>query len=657
MKIFQRWKEFVIGKSHDLSDRRLFQNISLIALFAWVGFGSDAISSACYGPDEAFRVLADYPFLAGFLAIAAVITVSVISASYANIIKLFPSGGGGYVVASKLISPFAGVVSGSALLLDYCLTIAMSIAAGIDAVFSLLPPEFAVYKVYCALFFIGVMAILNLRGVKESVMAIMPVFFLFLLTHLALIIYGIYFHLGDFGTLTTKIRSDVLFAKSNFGTIGMLLLLGKAYSMSAGTYTGLEAISNSISVLREPREHTARKAMFYLALSLAILVAGLFLGYMLYDIKPVEGKTMNAVFIEAVLQGISPKAGGILLFIILLSETAILFIGAQTGFVDGPRVLSSMAIDRWFPSKFALLSDRLVIQNGILLMSFGAALMVIVTGSSIRSLVVLYSITVFITFFLSQLGMVRYALRKDTPNRKRMLLVNGIALLLTASLLISLVYFHFLSGGWAALLALAIIVGIAYIIKGHYKRTAYILQRLNSLVESVEMPAGIGTVASREDTKVNYDKDGKTAVFFVNGFNGLGLHTLFSVTRLFGPVFKNYVFVQIGLLDAGNFKGAAELEALKKHIKEETQKYVEYIIKQGYYAESFTALDTDIVDAVAALSEQIKKKFPNAVYFGGQLVFPYESILTRWLHNYVIFAIQRYCYQQGMPFLILPIRV
>ncbi len=656
MKIFKKWKEIILGKSHDLSDRRIFHNISLVAILAWVGLGSDAISSACYGPDEAFRVLINYPFLAVFLAIASIITVSVISASYANIIKLFPSGGGGYVVASKLISPLAGVVSGNALLLDYCMTIAMSIAAGIDAVFSLLPPEWTIYKVYCALFFISVMTILNLRGIKESVMVIMPVFFIFLISHIGLIIYGIFTHSDQFGALTERISKEVLSAKTNLGLIGMFLLLGKAYSMSAGTYTGIEAISNSISVLREPREQTARKAMLYLAISLSIIVAGLFLGYMLYNIKPVLGKTMNAVFIEAVMQGAPNKLASLIVFITLLSETAILFIGAQTGFVGGPRVLASMALDRWFPSKFALLSDRLVTQNGILLMSGGAALAIVLTGCSVTMLVVLYSITVFITFFLSQLGMVLYVLKHKIKNRKRMLLVNGTALILTASLLISLFYFHFSSGGWASLVALIVLIGVSYSIKAHYKHTSYLLQRLNTLVETVEVPSGL-VIPQKDNNGARYERDGKTAVFFVNGFNGLGLHTLFSVTRLFGPVFKNYVFVQIGLLDAGNFKGAAELEALKKHTEEEANKYVRYIKQQGYYAESFTTLDTDIVDAVATLAEQIKQKFPNAVYFGGQLVFPYESIFTRWLHNYVIFAIQRYFYQQGMPFLILPIRV
>src|SRR5437762_13376577 len=132
----EKIKEFVLGKAKDPLDPQVFHNLSLIAFFAWVGLGADGLSSSCYGPEEAFRALGHYTHLAIFLAIAVALTVFILSASYSQIIELFPSGGGGYLVATKLIGPLPGLVSGSALLVDYALTIAISLAASMDAIFS-----------------------------------------------------------------------------------------------------------------------------------------------------------------------------------------------------------------------------------------------------------------------------------------------------------------------------------------------------------------------------------------------------------------------------------------------------------------------------------------------------------------------------------------
>src|SRR5213595_3718790 len=189
-------KRVLIGESRELSDHNLFHRISLIALFAWVGLGADGLSSSCYGPEEAFRTLGGYPHLSVFVALAAVVTIAAICASYSQIIELFPTGGGGYLVASKLLSPTVGVVSGCALLVDYVLTIAISIASGADALFSLLPPVWLPWKLPFALAGTALLTLLNLRGVKESVLLWVPVFFVFIGTHGFGILYAVMTHLG-----------------------------------------------------------------------------------------------------------------------------------------------------------------------------------------------------------------------------------------------------------------------------------------------------------------------------------------------------------------------------------------------------------------------------------------------------------------------------
>src|SRR5689334_10154385 len=146
-KLGQALKSVFIGRPRDLGDHRLFHKISLVAVLAWVGLGADGLSSSCYGPEEAFKALDSHSALSIFVALASVVTIAMICASYRQIIELFPSGGGGYLVASKLLSPAAGVVSGCALLVDYVLTIAISVASGADALFSVLPPSWHSWKI------------------------------------------------------------------------------------------------------------------------------------------------------------------------------------------------------------------------------------------------------------------------------------------------------------------------------------------------------------------------------------------------------------------------------------------------------------------------------------------------------------------------------
>ena len=198
----------VIGKARKATEPEVFHKLSLVAFLAWIGLGADGISSSCYGPPEAFKALGSHPHLAIFLALMTALTVFIISTSYMQIIEQFPTGGGGYLVASKLLSPTIGAISGCALVVDYVLTIITSIASGADAVFSLLRPEWYQYKLPAATVVVMLMIVLNLRGVKESVLPIVPVFLLFLATHAIAIIAGFVTHVGVLPTLAHETSAD-----------------------------------------------------------------------------------------------------------------------------------------------------------------------------------------------------------------------------------------------------------------------------------------------------------------------------------------------------------------------------------------------------------------------------------------------------------------
>src|SRR3990170_3482131 len=179
---FQRAKRFLLGAPRDLFDPKLFHRVSLIAFFAWVGLGADGISSSAYGPEEAFLAMGKHTSLAIFIAIATIITVFIISGSYSRIIEKFPMGGGGYILAAKLLGEKAGVVSGSALVIDYVLTVTISVAAGVDAIYSFLPPDWQAGEFLSMGLIIVFLIWINLRGGKEFVPAFTPIFMAFFLS-------------------------------------------------------------------------------------------------------------------------------------------------------------------------------------------------------------------------------------------------------------------------------------------------------------------------------------------------------------------------------------------------------------------------------------------------------------------------------------------
>ncbi|MBA4136539.1 MAG: amino acid transporter [Opitutus sp.] len=648
-------KRVFIGRSRELNDQSLFHKLSLAALLAWVGLGADGLSSSCYGPEETYRALLAHPALALIVAGMSAVTITLICVSYAQIIALFPAGGGGYVVASRLLSPAAGAVSGSALLIDYVLTIAISVASAMDAVFSFLPPEWLGAKLAAGAVGVGLLTVLNLRGVRESVVIWLPVFFLFLVTHVFAIGYAVATHGSGLTTLVGQTVRTGATVSAEIGFVGLAALLLRAYSMGAGTYTGIEAVSNGLPILREPRVQTGRRTMLLMALSLGGMVAGLLVAYLLVRVVPVTGKTLNAVLFENITAGWPAWWGGFFVKAALTSAAALLFIAAQAGFLDGPRVLASMALDRWMPARFAALSDRFVTLNGVVLMGGAALVVLLLTRGAVELLVVLYSINVFATFSLSQLGMVRHwwQVRRDEPRWRRRLAVNASGLALTSFILATLVALKFHDGGWVTLLLTGALVALTFAVRRHYDGVRRQLAQLDTILDAVRESTGAG----REFALPSDARAPRTAVVLVNGFNGLGLHTLFGALRMFGGAFRRFVFVHIGVVDAGNFKGADEIGRMRAHAGAEAQRYVEFVARHGGTAEAVTAIGHDVVGEFEKLLPALTAAHPDAVFFGGQLVFERETVFTRWLHNYTAFALQRRLFLNGLPCAVVPVRL
>ena len=389
MMSFDHLRLFVIGKPLDPLNANTRHGTALIAFLAWVGLGADGLSSASYGPEETFLALGTNTGLGLYLVVATVITVFIIALAYNQVIELFPTGGGGYRVATQLIGPYPGLVSGAALILDYVLTIAISVAAGVDAMFSLFPAGLQQYKLITEAVFVVLLLMLNLRGMKEAIKVLLPIFMGFIITHVILLVYGVIAHASVLPQLIPATVIETQKLSSNIGMLGVIAALMVAYAQGGGTYTGLEAVSNNVNVLAEPREKTGKVTMFYMALSLAIAAGGIILLYLLWGSQPQEGKTLNAVLFGAIIEDMGlggATTNQVLLIIVLATEAGLLFVAANTGFLGGPAVLSNMALDSWVPHQFRYLSQRLVTQNGIMVLGVAALAILLWTGGSVTVL-------------------------------------------------------------------------------------------------------------------------------------------------------------------------------------------------------------------------------------------------------------------------------
>jgi hypothetical protein len=391
-----------------------------------------------------------------------------------------------------------------------------------------------------------------------------------------------------------------------------------------------------------------------MATSLAFTAGGILLCYLLNRVAFEPGKTLNASLWETLTHGW--RVGGfdpgpLIVGFTLVSEGALLFVAAQTGFVDGPRTLAAMAVDEWVPKRFKNLSERLVTQNGVLGMGVAAVAVLAYTRGAVGLLVVMYSINVFLTFTLSQSGMARHwiQVRGEGKPWKRRLAVNAVGAIITATILVITASLKFRDGGWVTLVATGALILVCVAVRRHYR---HVRSMLTSLDETLLNLPFTETASSPE-----LSVEGPTAIVLVESYGGLGVHTLLSVQRLFPRHFKNFVFVTTGLVDSAQFKGVDELGALEDKVRSDLVQYVTMADRMGVYAEYRYAIGTDLIQELEDLCTDLVKEFRRPVVFTGQLVFQRENLLTRTLHHETSFSIQRRLQFAGIQVIVMPIRV
>lgn len=458
-RIWGKTRSFLIGKplaSSELSHERLTKTKALAI------FSSDNLSSSAYATEEILLVLV----LAGTgalvysieIALAIGILAAIVATSYRQTIKVYPNGGGAYVVAKENLGVTSSLLAGSALFTDYVLTVAVSTAAGVAAITSALP-EVTDYKIELAIFFVGLLTIGNLRGVRESgtIFAIPTYFFIFVFA--GMIGFGLFrtFILGD------QLHASHIEAPPVTHELGILLLL-RAFSSGASALTGIEAIANGVPYFKPPEAKNAQITLVWMAAILCAFFIGITVLAHQIDVIPSEEKTVVAQVAEAVF-----GSGNILFYMVQAATALILILAANTCFSGLPTAASVMARDKVMPTQFAFRGDRLGYSNGILVVGILSSVLLVVFQADTHKLIPLYAVGVFTAFTLSQAGMVVHWRRHREPGWRTSMIINGVGCVATGIVALIVGATKFMDGAWLSMAFMGVLVLVLYQIKNHYE--------------------------------------------------------------------------------------------------------------------------------------------------------------------------------------------
>jgi amino acid transporter len=440
-------------------------------------FSSDAISSTAYATEEILFVTAvgASSLALGLdslipISIAVAILLAIVATSYRQTIYAYPNGGGSYVVSRENLGENPSLVAGASLLVDYILTVAVSISAGVAAIVSI--PAFdglVDHRVPLALGLIAFISLANLRGVKESGRLFAVPTYIYILVLTAMVVFGLVrSYLGDIGTVPFD-KEAFEGARETGGTLGLFLIL-KGFSSGAVALTGVEAISNGVPAFRRPESKNAATTLTWMATILGSLFFGVsLLAHRLHP-YPSHDETVFSQMGQVVF------GDGPVYVLLQFATAAILVLAANTAYADFPRLSSIIARDGFLPRQFANRGDRLVFSNGILFLALAAAALIIAFGGITNALIPLYAVGVFTSFTLSQSGMVRHHRRLQEPGWKRNVVINTVGAVATAIVLLIVAGTKFTSGAWVPLIVIPFIVLFFKRVKRHYSKVSTQLQ-------------------------------------------------------------------------------------------------------------------------------------------------------------------------------------
>jgi amino acid transporter len=465
-------KRLLVGRplaTTEMEHQRIPKTIALAV------FSSDAISSTAYATEEILFVVAVAPSSLALglsvlvpIGIAVAVLLTIVVTSYRQTIFAYPSGGGSYVVSRENLGENPSLVAGASLLVDYILTVAVSISAGVAAIVSI--PAFsdlAKHRVLLGLGLIAFISIANLRGIKESGRLFAVPTYIYIASLVALVGYGLYRVLiaHNIAPITVNQHAFVGTALTG-GTLTVFMLL-KGFSSGAVALTGVEAISNGVPAFRRPESKNAAMTLVWMGLILGTLFMGVQILAHHLGPYPSEKTTVMSQLGSAVW------GTGTFMFVILQFATAaILTLAANTAYADFPRLSSIIASDGYLPKQLANRGDRLVFSNGVLVLALAAGALIVAFGGLTNALIPLYAVGVFLSFTLSQAGMVRHHQKEREKGWKRNTVINSVGATATLIVLVIVASTKFTSGAWVPLIVIPMIVLVFKAIKRHYTTVA-----------------------------------------------------------------------------------------------------------------------------------------------------------------------------------------
>jgi len=462
MSSFSQLKQFLVGKSlaTSASSHERLNNFAALAVLS-----SDAISSVAFATEEILKVLvlAGGTVLGGsiWIAGAIVLLLLIITLSYQQTISAYPSGGGAYIVAYDNLGLYPGLIAAAALMIDYVLTVSVNIAVGVDNLTSAVP-QLRPLTIYLCLLFIFLIMLGNLRGLRESGRIFMIPTYTFIVSMCILIAVGLYQQAtGQISTSPPVIQATE--------PLGIFLIL-RAFSQGCTALTGVEAISNGVPAFKPPESKNARLTMIFMGLILGSLFLGITHLANIYHIVPKEGQTVISLLGHQIL------GNGPFYYFVQIATLFILLLAANTSYADFPRLSSLLARDGFMPRQLALLGERLVYSNGIILLSIAGAVLILVFQGSVDALISLYALGVFASFTLSQTGMVRHWFKERGAGWQPKALMNGLGAITTLLVLLVILETKFLAGAWLVVVATPILVSLFVAIHRHYQ---YVTEQLS----------------------------------------------------------------------------------------------------------------------------------------------------------------------------------
>jgi amino acid transporter len=466
-------KRLLVGRAlrtEEASHERLTKKTALAV------FSSDALSSTAYATEEILLVLAVAATATSGASFTYVIPVSVaiavllgiVATSYRQTIHAYPSGGGAYIVAKENLGTTPGLIAGASLLVDYVLTVSVSIAAGVAAITSAAQgTRYAwldQHRVVLCLVFIAFIAIANLRGVRESGALFATPTYVFVISFLFMIAFGLFHYFTEGAPMVAE--EELKTAEGyNLQPLTLFLLLG-AFSNGCAALTGIEAISNGVQAFKKPEARNAATTLVWMALLLTTMFLATSVMAYLYHVHPKQSETVISQFARIMFNG--PL--GWFYYVVQAATAAILVLAANTAFADFPRLSSLLARDRFLPRQLANRGDRLVFSNGIGILAVFSGLLVMAFGGDTSRLIPLYAIGVFLSFTLSQSGMVVHGLREQA--KRGSILINAIGALATFIVLCVFVATKFIHGAWIVVVVIPLLVWLFRAIQKHYLMVA-----------------------------------------------------------------------------------------------------------------------------------------------------------------------------------------